>query len=312
LNLHLAETLRAGIIGELRTGLRKALQKKYRVAIIVDDLDRSWDGSSDSDFLITFFLGLLEAGKRVELDFKDRREPSKSTNISLCVFVRADIYDEVADRAPEADKLPSRTIFWDDDETLRRVALSRLAYAAGGETTGEAVLERFFTPSVDGVSPLDYMLASILPRPRDLLFYLRACIQKAVNRRHTVVEEQDIKDALIDYSEFALTSVQVELRESGLVPALESLLGCDETLSESELRDLVDKAIGKADDTLLEKFILSGVFELLQSTETYIQLSDSKKFKKHLLVARKKAVDADRDPVFRIHKAFHGSLLIGE
>ncbi len=58
-----------------------------------------------------------------------------------------------------------------------------------------------------------YVLSRTLMRPRELLRYLRDCINVAVNRRHEQVTEEDILHAERSYSDDALVDLSLELKD---------------------------------------------------------------------------------------------------
>jgi hypothetical protein len=58
-----------------------------------------------------------------------------------------------------------------------------------------------------------YVLGRTLMRPRELLRYLRDCINVAVNRRHEQVTGEDILHAERSYSDDALVDLSLELKD---------------------------------------------------------------------------------------------------
>lgn len=56
----------------------------------------------------------------------------------------------------------------------------------------------------------DYILASVLPRPRDLIYLCNAAVGVAINRGHGRVEAEDAKAAQDGYSQFAFEALLVE------------------------------------------------------------------------------------------------------
>ena len=55
-----------------------------------------------------------------------------------------------------------------------------------------------------------YLIDTILPRPRDLLYLVKTALQNAINRSHGRIEEEDLLDAEVEYSHFALNSLMAE------------------------------------------------------------------------------------------------------
>jgi hypothetical protein len=188
--------------------LTEALDDKQRIAILVDNLDKAWDKQSDIDHLSEFLLGLLSTTNRVSTDFRSVGLEHRTLNVSLAVFVRADIFYRVIANALEPDKIVYSKLSWNDDEMLARVIDERFSSALS-MPPGE-VWAKFFCPTIGGISTKTYFLSRILKRPRDLLVFVKAAITIAVNRRHCIVEERDVFEAEKQYSQFAVDSILVE------------------------------------------------------------------------------------------------------
>jgi hypothetical protein len=164
-------------------------------------------------------------------------------NVTLAVFIRADIFGKVLERAREADKLLYTRLTWNDPELLFRVIEERYeAYEASHEgAAGAELWSLYFCRTVKGIPTKDYLIAKILPRPRDMVYLVKAAVSKAVNRRHSMVKEEDILDAETEYSQYALKSILVE--NGVTLPELESILyefaGTAAIVTEQEVRSTV-------------------------------------------------------------------------
>jgi hypothetical protein len=71
----------------------------------------------------------------------------------------------------------------------------------------------FFVSHVRGEESFAYILGRTLMRPRELLRFVRDCINVAVNRRHEQVTEDDILHAERSYSDDALVDLAMELKD---------------------------------------------------------------------------------------------------
>jgi hypothetical protein len=67
-----------------------------------------------------------------------------------------------------------------------------------------------------------YLKETVLPRPRDLLYLVKTSLQNAINRNHLRIEEEDLLDAEVQYSHFALNSLMAE--NAGQIEKIERLL----------------------------------------------------------------------------------------
>ena len=222
----IAEQLHGTYINELKRVLVPALNESRRVAVLIDNLDKAWDKSEDYDSLANVLFGLLQATRSLGQDLK-RPGIDKEFEFSLALFLRADIYYRVLAAAREPDKMQCFKIEWTDPQTLLRVPEERFAGSHPGES-GETMWSRYFCPVVCKIPTKEYLLSRIFMRPRDLLFFLNAAIAIAVNRRHGVVEVDDILSAEIEYSRFALDSITVEntLSKYRLDDVLIEFMGC--------------------------------------------------------------------------------------
>ena len=234
-----SEALHSGLLRKLRLVLVSALEEKRRIAILVDNLDKAWDKQSDVEKLSEFLLGLLGATGRVAADFRHVGPDSLTLNISLAVFVRADIFYRVMAKAREPDKIVYTKLTWNDDEMLLRVVEERFAAALG--MPPDEVWLKYFCPAVRELPTKSYFLSRMLKRPRDLVFFVKAAITTAVNRRHAVVEEKDILDAEKQYSQFAVDSILVENEVS--IKELEHIIyefvGTDPVLAEPQIHSIL-------------------------------------------------------------------------
>jgi len=212
-------------------------------------------------------------------------------NVTLAVFIRADIFGKVLERAREADKLLYTRLTWNDPELLFRVIEERYeAYEASHEgAAGAELWSLYFCRTVKGIPTKDYLIAKILPRPRDMVYLVKAAVSKAVNRRHSMVKEEDILDAETEYSQYALKSILVE--NGVTLPELESILyefaGTAAIVTEQELRSTVLKVLG--DKTRVDYAISHLIGLTFLGVETrdnqFDFVEDYSEFKKRSVVA---------------------------
>jgi hypothetical protein len=207
----ISEALHAGLLQDLREHLGEVLGGYARIAVLVDNLDKTWQRSTDIEQMSLFLLGLLSSVGRITEEFAKQDRWRRSMSVTLGVFIRSDIYAHVRRIAREPDKIPLARLTWTDGGMLIRVIEERFQ-AARGNTDDQALelWERFFAPTVDGLPTREYLLKTVLPRPRDIIFLCSAAIASAVNRRATRVEAEDFKRGEALYSQNALEALQVE------------------------------------------------------------------------------------------------------
>jgi hypothetical protein len=97
---------------------------------------------------------------------------------------------------------------------------------------------------VDGISAKDFFLRNVLPLPRDIIYWVKTALVNAVSRQHSIIEKQDIMDALLRYSQHAFDSLIVENGIS--VEDFETLMyefaGMPSIVNEGQISDFVNKA----------------------------------------------------------------------
>ena len=237
-------TLHGATLGELRTLIGQALASRQRVAILVDNLDKAWERGADLELLSRLILGLLTIVGRVVDEFHRESPRKESVNVTLTVFLRSDIFAFVRDSAREPDKIAVTEIEWRDKDLLARVIEDRFVAARDGKSTAEELWTSYFTPTTKGASTREYMLSRVQSRPRDLVFFANAAVDRASNARHAFVTEEDIVEAERDYSQFAYEAILVEGVASSL--NLEDVLiefaGEDSIIDSPRLRSLMEEA----------------------------------------------------------------------
>ncbi|MEQ4611410.1 hypothetical protein ABMX48_36310 [Streptomyces cavourensis] len=117
----IAQVLHGNIVGNLRRLLGEALRDRHRVALLVDNLDSAWTRSGQLQSQAVLLVGLLGAVSRIAEDFQKENNRLASVNVTISVFLRSDIYDEVIKEAREPDKINTKRIDWDQPELLKRV-----------------------------------------------------------------------------------------------------------------------------------------------------------------------------------------------
>jgi len=308
----ISERLHSEMLARLRVLLGNALRSKEKVAILVDNLDKSWDHHTDLGMLSELLFGLLSVSTRVALEFS--RERRGAVNLSLTIFLRSDIYAAMIKYARERDKLPVRRISWHDPELLRRVVEERFVKSGADVTRPEQVWDRYFPPAVRNIPTRDYLASAVLPRPRDLIFLVKASLEYAVNRGHGRIEEADILSAQPQYSSFALNSVLAEATPR--IPEIDDLLlefaGGPEIVDGEHIKIAMRRAgiseirIAEIVDLLTELTFLGpetspGHFE-------YINDEDS--LMKTRVMARNLSEEAGLPTRYRVNPAFHAFLEI--
>jgi hypothetical protein len=77
----------------------------------------------------------------------------------------------------------------------------------------EEVWSRLFEPHVGGESSFQYILRRTFFRPRDILNFVRKCIQIAVSQGHDRVEKEDTLAGETQFSADVLNGLHYEMRD---------------------------------------------------------------------------------------------------
>lgn len=312
-----SELLHNSIIPGLIAGLSKALQNKKQVVVLIDNLDKAWDRSENTRFLCYFFLGLLSALRRISNDFRNRPNPAESIVVSLCVFVRADIFQMVLEQAREPDKILYQVLSWEDRNQMRMLADCRIKVAAGAsgmEIDPSIIWDKFFEPQINDRAFFDYVFELILPRPRDLLYFLRSAISAAVNRRHEKVLVEDLIKAEEEYSNFAYESLMVELRErfNNIEDVISEFMGREPEIDLQSALDIIRSAAppGVDSEDVVKSLLLTSFFEIDVPARGYVVIRDEKEYSRLIKACQNASLRSSTPIKLRIHRAYWNILLI--
>ncbi len=307
----ISEYLHKGILRVLRNRLGELLKRRQRVAILIDNLDKAWDRREDIGYLSEFLLGLIRVARDIPKEFARTDHWRKPVHVSITIFLRSDIFSRVMKSAREPDKIQHDILTWEDRETLMRVVDERLAVDRDG-ISADSLWEDVFCPMVGNESSREHILGTILPRPRDLVFFTKAALSTAVNRAHSRVEEADVLEAANLYSRFVFEVVQVENGIS--LPELQDIMiefmGGRKTLSrEDVLRNISNRGIGEdRQEYALRHLIGLSFLGIEVKPNEFRYCSNVDEMEKLERLSERYASDSASAPRYQIHKAFHAYL----
>lgn len=310
--LAVSEALHGDSIQRLRILLGKALFAKKRVAVLIDNLDKSWKKQADIEFLSEFLLSLLATAVQLPTEFGRTSSRKQPVNVTIAIFIRSDIFSRIIDKAAEPDKLPYVRLKWEDKELLLRIIESR--YVAAFKTDPKGLWSQYFCRKVRDIETTEYITSRIVARPRDILYLIKEAVSTAVNRGHIKVEEQDLLEAEKQYSHYALRSILVE---NGItIPQLESVLyefvGKEPVISQKEVVLCINDS-GVTGHKVLDviEHLVSLTFLGLELDENNFEFSeDPHELKRNWIVASKLARKLHKPRRYKIHPAFHAFLEI--
>ena len=212
------QSLYAGESKPLRESVIEYLQHKESVWLLIDNLDKSWPigGSSSTDLLL--IRSLLEAVRKLRNQLQDR-----DTEFKSLVFLRSDIYDHLIEETPDKGKETAIRLEWNDPTAFERIIERRVVASTDlqGDFRDE-IWPAICAPLVHTDDSFGFILDRTLMRPRDLLMFLHRCVETAINRGHSRIEEGDILFAENGYSNDMLRNLQYEIED--LNPAYRDVL----------------------------------------------------------------------------------------
>jgi hypothetical protein len=310
----IVEALHRGHLADLRGLLERALGSNRRVAVLIDNLDRAWDARADLSHLAYLLLGLLSSVPSIIDDLRRGGSRHQSIPISAAVFIRTDIYAQLIATALEPDKLPVRRLLWDDPVRLLEIVEARYAASVGNDAVGGELWRRFFCQDVGGLDVKDYVLARILPRPRDMLVYIRAAIEEAVLRRSPIVDAEHIYKADEVYSQFAFDALKIEDPVLGgrLDDAFIEFAGGPNTWSTTELTELLDRVGLQPDEHSAALNQMRDVSFLgIETSEGDFDFSDDVQAQRRAdVMSRRYALENNVETRYQVHSAFRPYLEI--
>ena len=233
----ISELFHATRLRDLREVLGEALSGYEKVNILIDNLDGQWGTNEHIEPLSELLWGLLQASDDIVSEFRIDDHWRTAANLNLTIFLRSDIFAFIQPTAPEQDKLPIQRIIWDDPEVLKRLIDLRLEFGGTGSDDSTVIWDRLFPSEVVGISTWDFVISTVLPRPRDIVYLMREAIDGAINRGHRTVKPQDFLEARDKYSEYAFRSILAEddPRKGLLEPIMYEFAGCPRIVTRSEI-----------------------------------------------------------------------------
>lgn len=239
-----SESVHKVLLNRLRDLLVAVLEKANTVALLVDNLDKNWTYRSDIDLTSELLLGLLSVGPRIADDFKKSSLGKRRVDVVMTIFIRSDVFAAILSRARESDKLPIRKIEWNDPELLGRVIEKRVMISDPSIVDSAEVWSKYFIDQIGGFPTREFMVSAVFPRPRDLIYLVRASLQHAVNRGHTKIQVKDVVDGLEQYSSFVFASLIAEGAPQfrSLQDLMIQFMGGPSILTDDDIREALESA----------------------------------------------------------------------
>jgi hypothetical protein len=283
----------------------------YRFAMAIDNLDANWHLDKDYERMAEILSALIAAARDMWRDCKrDVQGARHEVALSVLIFLRSDIFRVVLEREREPDKLQHDVISWRNAETVLKVVERRIAFSIeNGVTNWIELLEPSFSPR----EMVELLARNIIFRPRDIIYYFQRIMYYARLRNAKLLNRDDFKQAMTDYSDYALLALSAE-SQPYIPDMLDLLLAFSEgkSVCSSEELDKVFSQCGiggstnllKTRDFLLDaNFLGYGIDNMNYVFPTSPPEADIAKRKAFGFASKNNTPQR-----FKIHRAFHESL----
>jgi hypothetical protein len=231
-------------IKKVTTILIDRLHKYDGIWILIDNIDKGFPTHGLQKIDVLIIRSLLEATRKLQVSMETHGIGCLAT-----VFIRKDVYDHLVDLTPDRGKESYVNLDWSDIELVKELLLRRFRYQAPElKGTFEEVWSKLFDPHVRGESSFTYILSRTFLRPRDILNFVRKCIQIAVSRGHNHVDQEDILTGEAQFSADMINDLRYEVRDifPNLPDFTYAFLGANVILSSEEVDlRLLDAGISK-------------------------------------------------------------------
>ncbi|RFM30080.1 P-loop ATPase, Sll1717 family [Deminuibacter soli] len=305
--LKTAEVLHEGIIKKMKELIINHLSKKHSLVVLIDNLDKSWSKNADMEMVGKFIYGLLNVIGRISKDLKGKPSNPHPFNFCLVIFLRSDIYMNIIQYASEPDKIQITKLVWEDPEIFLRLINERIDILNDkSKITHSLFWDELIVDMVDNESVKDFIFKSIIPRPRDIIFFFTTAKNIAVSRGHTQILASDVKKALQEYSSWVFKTIVVENEVSyaQMEAFLYVLIGENGTLSRDQLVAFmnsasIDISSEQKIDAFLDRLVELSLLGREIRNDEFAFVYDFETDKKIKILASKLGTKR-----FKIHKAF--------
>ena len=275
--------------------------------LLFDNIDKGWPtlGLQHEDLVI--IRSLIDATRKIERQFGKHE-----LEVHTIVFLRNDVYEllvkETSDRGKEASVL----LDWTDPDLLREILRLRIVANNFNEEMKFCELwPKICVSHYKGEDTSQYLIDRSLLRPRFLLNLIGQCKSCAVNLKHTIIEEDDIKKGTEAYSVDLVTDIGYEISdiEPQAVDILYAFIDSKPNLTRASTYSLL-KEYG-LEDSLVEKvfnlLLWYGFLGIKRGVEDTKYIYNFNYNMKLLMgMVKKGGVDS----IYEIHPAFWPALMI--
>ncbi|MEW8023093.1 MAG: hypothetical protein AB2803_05280 [Candidatus Thiodiazotropha sp.] len=276
--------------------------------LLFDNIDKGWPTSGLVHEDLIIIRSLIDATRKIERQFG-----KQNLDVFTIVFLRNDVYELLVKETSDRGKEASVILDWTDSDLLRELLRLRIVSNDFDESmTFDELWRKLCVSHYKGEETSQFLIERSLMRPRFLLNVISQCKSFAVNLKHHLILEDDIKKGVEAYSIDLVTDIGYEI--SDIEPQAEDILYAfidskanlnkDSILSLLNNYGLKESITEKVFDLLLWYGFL-GIRRGLEDTKYIYDLNYNMKL---LLGMTKRNSEA---AIYEIHPAFRPALMIG-
>jgi energy-coupling factor transporter ATP-binding protein EcfA2 len=223
------------------------------IRIIIDRLDDSWDSSNESKNMI---IGLLKASNEINSLLNGK--------IKVITFLRSDIYDNLFFDDQDKLRQNEEILVWDTD-SLKRIITERVRVSLELQKTDEDIWKELFSEKLyrSNAKAEKYIIDRTFKRPRDMLSFVRFCIENAIKHNHQQIESDDTRIAEEEkYSQSKYKDLIIEYQKQlpFIKELLDSFSGCSHKFSQEELCQHIAKFYKSNNSSGNPKIMINNLF----------------------------------------------------
>lgn len=178
--------------------------KYFKITILADNLDKTWDSKNDLTLQAEMILTLLEFTGHIQNEFIKKN--GNNVDVKTFIFLRKDIFDFIKRQAREPDKLTisSHEINWEAfPKLIQKVIEARFRYILDLDSSYnmDLVWKEYF--DIDKKKhPFELIKDTCILRPRDIIYFVSKLFESAINNYHNKVLYDDFEYAINAYTSF--------------------------------------------------------------------------------------------------------------
>ncbi len=218
-------------------------QKEFgEIVLLFDNIDKGWPARGVEIADIRIVRLMIEALEKIQRDLT-----RSDITFRYLVFLRSDVFEKLVQETSDRGKYGLVKVDWADPEQLRNLLMKRLMSNFDSSVSSSAVWNAVIP--VDGTRERVFqtMLNHCLMRPRFLIDLCERAISTAINRGHSVVSIEDMKQALLQHSNYLVSDFVFEIRDISRISEkiFYVFLGQGELFIKDELLKHIESAGGE-------------------------------------------------------------------